>query len=63
MLDREVIESKLLFLKEYLKDLKDYETISLSNYKTNKKDRRFVERTLHLLIFMQDSGMKLFQSF
>ena len=48
MLDREVIESRLRFLREYLNDLKDYETISLSDYKTNKKDQRFVERTLHL---------------
>jgi uncharacterized protein YutE (UPF0331/DUF86 family) len=48
MLDREVIESKLRFLREYLNDLKDYETISLSDYKISKKDQRFVERTLHL---------------
>jgi uncharacterized protein YutE (UPF0331/DUF86 family) len=48
MLDREVIESKLRFLREYLNDLREYETISLSDYKTSKKDQRFVERTLHL---------------
>jgi uncharacterized protein YutE (UPF0331/DUF86 family) len=48
MLDREVIESKFRFLREYLNDLKDYESISLSDYKTSKKDQRFVERTLHL---------------
>lgn len=48
MLDREVIESKLRFLREYLNDLKDYESISLRDYKTSKKDQRFVERTLHL---------------
>lgn len=48
MLDREVIESKLWFLREYLNNLKDYESISLSDYKTNKKDQRFAERTLHL---------------
>ena len=48
MIDREVIESKLRFLREYLGDLKEYEDISLTEYKTNKKDQRFIERTLHL---------------
>jgi uncharacterized protein YutE (UPF0331/DUF86 family) len=48
MIDREVIESKLRFLREYLGDLKEYEGISLTEYKTNKKDQRFIERTLHL---------------
>ena len=48
MHDTEVIESKLNFLREYLGDLKEYETISLTNYRRSKKDQRFVERTLHL---------------
>lgn len=48
MQNREVIESKLRFLREYLEDLKEYETVSLSDYRTSKKDQRFVERTLHL---------------
>jgi len=48
MREREVIESKLRFLREYLEDLREYETISLSNYQAHKKDQRFVERTLHL---------------
>ena len=48
MIDREVIESKLRFLREYLGDLEEYEIISLHDYQTNKKDQRFVERTLHL---------------
>jgi uncharacterized protein YutE (UPF0331/DUF86 family) len=48
MLDREIIESKLRFLKEYLVDLAEYETISLNAYRQSKKDQRFVERTLHL---------------
>lgn len=48
MIEKEVIESKLIFLKEYLVDLKEYESISLAGYRTNKKDQRFVERTLHL---------------
>ena len=48
MPDRELIESKLRFLKEYLVDLKAYETISLNDYRQSKKNQRFVERTLHL---------------
>ena len=48
MPDSEVIESKLNFLREYLGDLKEYESISLSDYRKSKKDQRFVERTLHL---------------
>lgn len=48
MLNREVIESKLRFLREYVNDLKEYKSISLKDYQTSKKDQRFVERTLHL---------------
>lgn len=48
MVDMEVIESKLTFLREYIGDLKEYEAISLHAYRKNKKDQRFVERTLHL---------------
>jgi len=46
--DKEVIESKLRFLKEYLSDLKEFETVSLADFKKSKKDQRFAERTLHL---------------
>lgn len=48
MIDREIIESKLRFLHEYLSDLKEYREIPLKDYQTKKKDQRFVERTLHL---------------
>ena len=48
MVDRMVVESKLRFLKEYLSDLSEYESVTLPDYKRNKKDQRFVERTLHL---------------
>jgi uncharacterized protein YutE (UPF0331/DUF86 family) len=48
MFDRDVIESKLRFLREYLGDLTELQTVSLRDYQTNKKDQRFVERTLHL---------------
>jgi len=47
-MEKRVVESKLRFLKEYLVDLQEYETISLNAYQTSKKDQRFVERTLHL---------------
>lgn len=33
MPDREVVESKLTFLREYLVDLSEYQTVSLSDYK------------------------------
>ena len=46
--ERDVIESKLRFLKEYLLDLKEYEAIFLTDYQKSKKDQRFVERTLQL---------------
>jgi len=48
MIVKEVIESKLRFLREYLSDLEEYKNISLDSYQTNKKDQRFIERTLHL---------------
>ena len=46
--DRTIVESKLRFLKEYLVDLKEYDNVSLSAYRRNKKDQRFVERTIQL---------------
>ena len=48
MIDREVLESKLRFLREYMSDLKEYREISLKDYLSRKKDQRFLERTLHL---------------
>jgi len=48
MIDREVLESKLRFLREYMGDLKEYREISLKDYLSRKKDQRFLERTLHL---------------
>ena len=48
MPDRDVVESKLTFLREYLVDLNEYQAVSLSDYKKNKKEQRFVERTIHL---------------
>ena len=48
MIDKDVIQSKLRHLQEYLEDLAEYRDITLSNYRASKKDQRFVERTLHL---------------
>lgn len=48
MIDREVLESKLRFLREYMSDLKEYREISIKDYLSRKKDQRFLERTLHL---------------
>ena len=48
VIDRDIVESKLRFLREYLTDLEEYGSVSLSDYQTKKKDQRFVERTLHL---------------
>jgi uncharacterized protein YutE (UPF0331/DUF86 family) len=48
MIQNDVIQSKLRFLQEYLQDLAEYRSITLSAYTASKKDQRFVERTLHL---------------
>ena len=48
MIEKDVIQSKLRYLQEYLQDLAEYRDITLSNYTASKKDQRFVERTLHL---------------
>jgi len=48
MIDREVLESKLRFLREYMNDLKEYREIPIKDYLSRKKDQRFLERTLHL---------------
>jgi hypothetical protein len=36
MIDREVLESKLRFLREYMSDLKEYREISLKDYLSRK---------------------------
>jgi uncharacterized protein YutE (UPF0331/DUF86 family) len=48
MIQNDVVQSKLRFLQEYLQDLAEYRSITLSAYTAGKKDQRFVERTLHL---------------
>ncbi len=48
MIEKDVIQSKLRCLQEYLQDLAEYRDITLPTYTASKKDQRFVERTLHL---------------
>ena len=48
MVDADVIQSKLRFLREYLQDLDEYRQITTADYIRQKKDQRFIERTLHL---------------
>lgn len=48
MIDQDVIQSKLRFLREYLQDLAEYRDITIGEYVKKKKDQRFIERTLHL---------------
>lgn len=50
MVDRVLMERILSDIKSNVKDLRDASDITWENYKTNKRSRRFVERTLHILI-------------
>lgn len=50
MVDRELVQGRLLKLEEYINDLKEYEDISWEDYKRDKLIRRFVERSLQLAI-------------
>lgn len=48
MIDPDVIQAKLRYLREYLQDLQEYHDITVEDYVQSKKDQRYVERTLHL---------------
>lgn len=50
MVDRQVISEKLKYLAEYISDLEGERGVSLEEFNSNKKLRRYVERTLHLAI-------------
>lgn len=50
MVDRVLMERILSDIKSNVKDLRDASDITWENYKTNKRSRRFVEPTLHILI-------------
>ena len=50
MVEPEVIREKLKYLAEYIDDLEQDQAISLNEFLSNKKIRRYIERTLHLSI-------------
>lgn len=50
MVDKEVVNNKLIKLEEYINDLKEYSDIKLQEYKEDKMTQRYLERTLHLAV-------------
>lgn len=50
MVDRDVMERLLGLLEEYLNDLESVRGISLDDYESDKRTKRFVERTLQIAI-------------
>ena len=50
MVDRILIERVLTDIRSHVKDLTDASDITWKIYRTDKRSRRFVERTLHILI-------------
>lgn len=50
MVDKEVVNNKLIKLEEYISDLKEYNHITLNVYKKDKVIQRYLERTLHLAV-------------
>ncbi len=50
MVDRILIERILTDIKSHVKDFTDASDIKWKSYRTEKRARRFVERTLHILI-------------
>jgi len=50
MVDRILIERILTDIRSHVQDLTDASDITWEIYRTDKRSRRFVERTLHILI-------------
>jgi len=50
MVNRILIERILTDIRSHIQDLTDASDITLESYRTEKRTRRFVERTLHILI-------------
>ncbi len=50
MVDRLLIGRKLAQIDTYLKQIRDFSRVSLTQYKKDWKIQRIVERTLHILI-------------
>ncbi len=49
-MDTDLLKSKLKSLAEYIQDLEEVKEVSLEEIKTDKKLRRYIERTLQLAI-------------
>lgn len=45
MVDRNLLQSKLAQLVDYLADLQESQTITLAQFLADKKNRRYIERT------------------
>jgi uncharacterized protein YutE (UPF0331/DUF86 family) len=50
MVDRLLLEKVLLDIKSNVRDLREAHDITWEVYRTDKRSRRFVERSLHILI-------------
>ncbi len=68
MVDKQLIGRKIAQVDEYLSQVKEFSTLSLSSYKKDWKTQRIVERTLQILIevcidianhIISDQGMRM----
>jgi uncharacterized protein YutE (UPF0331/DUF86 family) len=50
MVDNNLLKTKLAQLADYLTDLQDCQAVTLEQFRADKKNRRYVERTLHLAV-------------
>jgi len=50
MVDKQLLQEKLKLLAEYIVDLQKESSTTLQEIKQNKKQRRYLERTLHLAV-------------
>ncbi|CQR70760.1 hypothetical protein SOV_42800 [Sporomusa ovata DSM 2662] len=46
MVDQAVVERKLMLLAEYVQDLKEIQQVTFEEFMSDKRLRRYVERTL-----------------
>lgn len=50
MVDVDLLKMKIAQLADYFKDLQESQSVTLNEFRSDKKIRRYVERTLHLAI-------------
>ena len=50
MVDRALVLRKLAELEMYLQQIREYEHISVDEYRSDWKTQRIIDRTLHLMI-------------